>query len=116
MTRRGVPILMYHQVMPQRVAGFRKYTVTARAFRAQMSYLRRAGYAPVSMSDLLDFHTNNGRLPQRPVVITFDDGFQGCLDHAVPVLERFGFTAIFYIVSNLVGKSSKWLVAEKGIE
>jgi peptidoglycan/xylan/chitin deacetylase (PgdA/CDA1 family) len=48
--------------------------------------------------------------------MTFDDGFQDCFDYAVPVLQAHGFTAIFYLVVGLIGKTSQWLFRERGVE
>lgn len=112
---RSVPILMYHQVLPQPPAAFRKYCVTPEAFRAQMRWLALAGYTTVGLDTLRDQRAGRGRLPRRPVVITFDDGFQGCVDHAVPVLHTYGFTATFYLVAGLMGQTSYWLIAERGV-
>jgi len=109
-------VLMYHQVMPDPPAAFRKYAVTPAAFARQMAWLAAAGYAPVSLDALADAHAGRATLPTRAVVITFDDGFQGCADHAAPVLARHGFTAAFYLVAGLLGATSRWLAAERGVE
>lgn len=114
MTNR-VPILMYHQVSPQPVAAFAKYTVTPQAFAAQMTWLRLAGYTPITLDALLAYRRSDHRQPRRPVVITFDDGFQGCVEYAVPILQAKGFTAAFYLVAGLMGKTSAWLAAERGV-
>jgi peptidoglycan/xylan/chitin deacetylase (PgdA/CDA1 family) len=111
-----IPILMYHQVTPQRLTAFRKYAVTPKAFAAQMSWLAWAGYVPINLDVWLDYRSDRDRLPSRPVIITFDDGFQDCVEHAVPILQARGFTAIFYLVAGLVGKTSRWLQSERGIE
>jgi peptidoglycan/xylan/chitin deacetylase (PgdA/CDA1 family) len=111
-----IPILMYHQVTPHPLPAFRKYAVTPKAFAAQMNWLARVGYVPVNLDVLLDYRNDRGTLPSRPVIITFDDGFQDCVEHAVPVLQAHGFTAIFYLVVGLMGKTSQWLLAERGIE
>jgi peptidoglycan/xylan/chitin deacetylase (PgdA/CDA1 family) len=107
---------MYHQVSPRRVPGFRKYVVTPKAFAAQMTWLALAGYVPITLDALLDHRSGRGSLPVRPVIITFDDGFQDCVDYAVPILQARGFTAIFYLVAGLMGKTSRWLVRERGVE
>jgi peptidoglycan/xylan/chitin deacetylase (PgdA/CDA1 family) len=57
-----------------------------------------------------------GSLPKRPVLITFDDGFQGCADHALPVLRAHNFTAVFYLVAGLMGETSRWMLPEVGLE
>jgi peptidoglycan/xylan/chitin deacetylase (PgdA/CDA1 family) len=112
----GVPILMYHEVLPVAPATFRKYTVTVRAFAAQMRWLALAGYTPISLDMLLAHRERGSALPRRPVVITFDDGFAGCYEHAAPVLRAHGFTATFYLVAGLMGQTSQWLLRERGLE
>jgi len=111
-----IPILMYHQVTPRPHPSLRKYAVTPRAFGAQMSWLTLAGYVPTTLDKLLAYRSGHCPLPSRPIVITFDDGFQDCFEHAVPILQARGFTAIFYLVAGLVGKTSRWLLPERGVE
>ncbi len=111
-----VPILMYHQVTPSPLPEFRKYAVTTEAFAAQMEWLALRGYVPISMNTLFEHRAGRGELPSRPVVLTFDDGYQDCLEHAAPILKARGFTATFYIVARLAGKTSRWLLTERGIE
>ena len=113
---RDVPILMYHEVVPRPHPAFRRYTVTARAFARQMRWLAAFNYQPIDMDTLLGARLGLARLPKRPVVITFDDGLQGCVDHAVPVLRSHGFTAVFYLVAGLMGETSRWLRAELDME
>jgi peptidoglycan/xylan/chitin deacetylase (PgdA/CDA1 family) len=111
-----VPILMYHQVSPDDRPEFRKYTVSPREFRRQVGWLRLAGYHSVGLAQLIEARKGEGTLPPRPVVITFDDGFAGCHEHAAPALASAGFTATFYLVAGLMGGSSSWLRAERGFE
>jgi peptidoglycan/xylan/chitin deacetylase (PgdA/CDA1 family) len=81
-----------------------------------MAWLAAARFVPISMETLIRHRAHGSSLPPRPVVITFDDGFQDCVDYAVPILQHRGFTAIFYLVADLVGKTSRWLVQERGME
>ena len=74
------------------------------------------GYQSILPDDLLAARTGGGSLPANPVLITFDDGYQGCVEHAVPVLRSHGFSAVFYLVAGSVGSTSRWLVAECGLE
>jgi peptidoglycan/xylan/chitin deacetylase (PgdA/CDA1 family) len=107
---------MYHQVTPHPLPAFRKYAVTPEAFAAHMRWLARARYVPIDLDTLLDYRKGKCTLPPRPAIITFDDGFQDCVDYAVPVLQARGFTAVFYLVASLVGQTSRWLMRERGIE
>jgi peptidoglycan/xylan/chitin deacetylase (PgdA/CDA1 family) len=109
----GVPILMYHQVTPRPAQEFSRYAITPQRFAAQMTCLSLMGYRAVGLDALL---AGRGALPRRSVVITFDDGIEGCCEHVMPVLSARRFTATFYLVAGLVGQSSRWTRSEVGIE
>jgi peptidoglycan/xylan/chitin deacetylase (PgdA/CDA1 family) len=111
-----IPVLMYHEVSPSPHPAFRRYTVTVREFDRQMRWLAALGYQSIDMDSLARARLGQGSLPRRPVVITFDDGYQGCADHAVPVLRAHNFTAVFYLVAGLMGETSRWLMPEVGMD
>ncbi len=115
MLNRSIPILVYHQVTPHPVPALRKYAMSPRAFAAQMAWLALAGYAPITLDALWDGRAGRAGLPPRPVVITFDDGYCDCLEHAVPMLRARGFSAAFFLVAGLMGKTSEWLSARFGV-
>ena len=114
--RRGVPILMYHQVTPRPHPAFREYTVTVSGFQRQMAWLARGRYTTIGLDTLVAARERGAPLPRRAVVLTFDDGFSECVEHAAPILREHGFTATFFLVSGLVGGTSRWLVGEIGAE
>lgn len=116
MTQGSVPILAYHDVCPRPDPRFRRYTVTVQEFSRQMQWLADSGYQAIDMDALVRARQGEGQLPKRPVVITFDDGFQGCAEHAVPVLDVHGFTAVFYLVTGLMGQASHWMRSGLGLE
>lgn len=109
MLSRSVPVLMYHQISARPHPAFRKYTVTPRAFAAQVRWLAAAGYSTVTPDQLADARAGVGGLPRRPVMLTFDDGFLECVEHALPVLRAHGFSGVFYLVAGQVGGPSRWL-------
>jgi len=112
----AVPILMYHQVTPSPLPSYRKYAVTTEAFASQLDWLARRGYTSISMDTLYEHRAGRGALPSRPVILTFDDGYRDCLDYAAPILKARGFTATFFVLARLAGKTSLWLAAERGID
>jgi len=96
-----IPIIAYH-----RVSDFRQnaLTVSTKVFGQQMSYLKEKGYHRISLGDLLNFHLNRSfNLPAKPIVITFDDGFQDNYLYAFPILKQFGFKATFFLILDLIG-------------
>jgi peptidoglycan/xylan/chitin deacetylase (PgdA/CDA1 family) len=112
----SVPILMYHEVSARPDPRYRKYTLTPQELERQLDWLRAHEYRTVSMDDVLAAWRGTQALPQRPVVITFDDGGRDCIEHAVPALATRGFTATFYIVAGVVGAPMAWLRQEIGFE
>jgi peptidoglycan/xylan/chitin deacetylase (PgdA/CDA1 family) len=105
----NVPILMYHQVSPRPSATYRKYVLTTAALAAQMRWLALAGHVPISFDQFWAARRGLAVLPRRAVVITFDDGYQDVLLHAVPILQAHGFPAIIYLVAGLMGQPAAWL-------
>jgi peptidoglycan/xylan/chitin deacetylase (PgdA/CDA1 family) len=110
--RHGVPVLMYHLVSEDVPFGFRRYTVTPRQFGGHVRTLTRLGCQSISPGELWAAHHLGRPLPPRPVVITFDDGFQDCLRHAAPVLYAAGLRATMYVVAGLLGGTSRWMAPE----
>ena len=89
------PILLYHHVSD--AGNGDRYYVTVDDFRAQMEVLRDWGYTSITVSDLVDVLINGGELPNRPVVITFDDGNNDVYQNAFPIMREMGFVGTFYI-------------------
>jgi len=95
----GVPILAYHQVSPADDI----YSVTAAQFEEQMHYLREQGYTAISLAELLDSYEGRAVLPDKPIIITFDDGYEDNLLIALPIMEKYKMRCTIFIVSSLVG-------------
>lgn len=101
---------MYHSISAAAKPKFREFTVPVSVFTEQMKYLHDNGYAPISVAQFIEGRTQNDRvLPERPVIITFDDGFADFFTAAFPVLQQFKFPATLFIVTGYVGGTSRWL-------
>jgi len=103
-----VPILTYHyiRVNPQAHdrTGF-ALSVTPADFAAQMTWLARNGYHPITTNELYSYLSGARGLPSRPVILTFDDGYADFYNTALPILRSHDFTAVAYVVSGFVGRS-----------
>jgi peptidoglycan/xylan/chitin deacetylase (PgdA/CDA1 family) len=101
-----VPILMYHYIRTVDPAsdpiGY-ALSVTPELFEQQMAWLHDQGYTPMRMDVLARCLGGEPVCPARPVALTFDDGYEDAFSAALPVLQRYGFSATFYIISGLVG-------------
>jgi peptidoglycan/xylan/chitin deacetylase (PgdA/CDA1 family) len=93
-----VPILLYHHVTKEKVSD--RYNVTPKHFQEQMEVLKKLGYQTITIKRLSDVLSRGGTLPDRPVVITFDDGNLDNYENAYPVMKKLGFVGSVYIVSN----------------
>ena len=107
MQQKPIPILMYHSIasMPKGTV-MRSLHVPPKLFRLQMWLLKILGYKGLSMGDLQPYLT--GKKQGKVVGITFDDGFKNNLIQALPILQKFGFTATNYIISQNIGGINHW--------
>ena len=105
----SLTILMYHKVdrIPPGVRHPGNY-VLPEAFEAQLAALRAWNYESVSFEQWLAYREGKGRIPRRPLIITFDDGYRSTYEIAWPALQRWGFSAMVFLVSDLIGKTNRW--------
>ena len=96
----GIPVLTYHHIGN----GAEWYYVSAEAFERQLVFLRENGYTTISVMELSAGLAGRQTLPARPVVITFDDGYEDNYLSALPILERQGMRATFFVVTGKMGQ------------
>ncbi|MER7691173.1 polysaccharide deacetylase family protein [Streptomyces sp. NPDC097610] len=92
-----VPILMYHSIAAAPNDATRELSVGPEAFAEQMALLGDQGFTPVDTAALAARWRSGGPLPERPVLITFDDGYEGVHRHGLPVLAKHGFAATLFV-------------------
>jgi peptidoglycan/xylan/chitin deacetylase (PgdA/CDA1 family) len=98
-SRLRVPVLMYHEIAEPAETSSR-LSVTPAAFAAQLSYLHDAGFTTITAGELSARLTaGRGPLPARPVVLTFDDGYEDFHRRALPLLGQHGFTATLFVTT-----------------
>lgn len=95
-----IPVLMYHKINPYRGGGL--YRITPDEFDWQMQYLKDNGYHSIGLGDILDHYQKGKKLPDKPFVITMDDGYRDNYLYAWPILQKYGFTATLFVVTNTV--------------
>lgn len=102
-----VPILMYHYLSdpPPGADRYRRDLSTSPAqFEQHLAYLREQGYQAVTLYDLLYHLTQGTPLPEKPVVITFDDGYRDNYSNAFPLLRQYGFNATFFVLTEVTNQ------------
>lgn len=97
----GVSVLMYHMIgnEPGNAA-----IMTEANLRIQMNYLRDHGYHPIIMQELYDYVTKGAPLPEKPVCITFDDGYLDSYTIVYPLMKEYGFPWTLFLITDDVGK------------
>jgi peptidoglycan/xylan/chitin deacetylase (PgdA/CDA1 family) len=97
------PILLYHHVgsdnFEQDGISDSRFNVTTDDFDAQMNWLSQLGYQTVRTAAITDAMYGHGTLPARPIVISFDDGWEDQYQNAFPILRAHGMTGAFFIPS-----------------
>ncbi len=111
--KKKIPILMYHSISDHAAPKFKRFAVAPTLFSEHMAYLHQHAYTPVTVTQLVQALAQGGEeLPEKPVVITFDDGFSDFYAEALPVLKQYSFVATLYIVTAFINETSHWLQKE----
>lgn len=98
-----VPIIMYHSILkdPSRS---NKYTVTPSVLEEDLKYITDNGYTTVTISDLISYVYDDTPLPEKPIVLTFDDGHYNNYGYLFPLLEKYDMKAVISIVGSYTDK------------
>jgi peptidoglycan/xylan/chitin deacetylase (PgdA/CDA1 family) len=98
-----VPVLMYHEIADDKTT-FSRLAVSPDAFAEQLAYLHDEGFTTLTAGALSEILAGGpGKLPERPVVLTFDDGFGDFHERVMPLLNQYGFTASLFMTTGWVG-------------
>ena len=93
----SLPILMYHQVLDlQPKLG--KYVISPKELEADLRLISDLGYETVTISDLVDFCNGKRALPKKPIMLTFDDGYQTDYLNVFPLLKQYNMKGVFSVV------------------
>lgn len=103
-----LPVLMYHHVGPRLRGANPELRVSPARFAAQMNWLAHHKYTPIRLADWLAWCSEAKPLPRKPVLITFDDGFADLVEYAFPILRRYRYPAVIFVVTGLIGKTNEW--------
>jgi len=101
----AVPILMYHSVCDNKKVTS-DYRVTPQMLESDLEYLSKNGYTSILVSDLVAYVHDGALLPQKPVIITLDDGYLNNLTNVFPLLEKYDMCAVISVVGEFTEKFS----------
>lgn len=106
-----IPILMYHLVTEKPVDTKHRIFVTQENFDKQLQNFKNWGFESLTFKDLDSFMSGSkdwALFPKKPFMITFDDGYQNNLTHALPVLKKYNYKAVIYLLANHTDKANSW--------
>jgi len=98
-----LPIIMYHEVDTKNLG---KYIVSPKELEEDIIYLAKEGYTTITIEDLIAFEYNDIPLPQKPIMITFDDGYYSSCTLILPILQKYNCKAVISIVGKYVDEST----------
>ena len=106
-----IPVLAYHSIMPLEYyyPNFvdNPWVLSLDTFYLQMRYLYENGFTTITSDQVMDYLFGNGALPENPIVLTFDDGYLDNALFAAPIMRKFGFTGIQFLITGLIPESSR---------
>ncbi len=105
-----VPILMYHHIAVSPIGS--RYYVPPDRFEDEIELLHNWGYTTITTSMLVRAITQGAALPPRPIILTFDDGNEDNYTNAFPIMRKYGFTGVLYIVVDYVN-TPNYLTADQ---
>jgi peptidoglycan/xylan/chitin deacetylase (PgdA/CDA1 family) len=107
--KNGLPILTYHKVGNYPPGSrLKPLWVTEKQFRDQMTYLKAHGYTTLTMTELRDIDDGKKQMPAKPVLVTFDDGYENNYTLAYPILKELGMKGNIFLVHDTLEGMNAW--------
>ncbi len=98
-----VPVMMYHDILPEKEVFF---DVTYKEFEEHLQLIHSNGLNPISMDQLIAHLRTGLPLPEKPILLTFDDGYGGHYEFVYPLLKKYGYPAVFSIYTANIGQNT----------
>jgi peptidoglycan/xylan/chitin deacetylase (PgdA/CDA1 family) len=98
-----IPILMYHKIPDNPIESPNKIFVTKRNFEKHLRFFKLRGLTPITFKDYIDFRegvVSTSNFPKRPIVLTFDDGYVDNLTNLLPLMSKFGYKGVIFLLGD----------------
>lgn len=102
----SVPIIMYHHVL-EAAGRLNEFTISPAELKQDLQYLKDQGYQTVTMQDLIAFTYDGAPLPQKPIMLTFDDGYESFYEYVYPLLKEYDCKVVYSVIGIHVDEYSK---------
>lgn len=104
----GVPVLMYHSIGNDKT---NPVVIPKENLEEQFKYLKDNGYSTITLEDLYNYLENNAEIPEKSVVLTFDDGYENNYTELFPLLKKYKFRATIFMITSYVDKNADFLTS-----
>ena len=106
----GVPVLYYHSVDPSEA---NEVIISPEKLKEQLTFIKDSGYTTLTISELNDYILNNTPIPEKSIVITFDDGYADNYIKAFPILKELDIKATIFVISNFTDKDGYYMTSQQ---
>lgn len=106
-SRKGIklPIIMYHSILKDE-SKQGEYVLSPIELESDMLYLKEHGYTPILCQDLISYVYSDEKLPEKPVILSFDDGCYNNMHYVLPLLSKYNMKAVFSVVGTFCDKAT----------
>lgn len=95
-----VPVMMYHDILPEKEVFF---DVTPEELEADFELIKSKGLTPINLDQLVIHLRTGSPLPEKPILLTFDDGYGGHYEYVYPLLKKYKYPAVFSVYTKNMG-------------
>lgn len=106
----GVPVLYYHSVDPSEA---NEVIISPEKLKEELTFIKDSGYTTLTISELNDYILNNTPIPEKSIVITFDDGYADNYINAFPILKELDIKATIFVISNFTDKDGYYMTSQQ---
>ena len=107
----GVPVLMYHEFVTQQDLdsgiAFDEYAIYYHEFEHDLQWLKENGYTTITARELSQYLNGQGEMPEKPVLLTIDDGKLGVYKNAYPLLQKYDMKAVLAVIGTEIQAASE---------
>jgi peptidoglycan/xylan/chitin deacetylase (PgdA/CDA1 family) len=101
-----LPILTYHKVDTVRELSVN--CISPKIFEKQIRFLAECGYQSISPELMVATVRSDGKFPEKPILITFDDGYENFYNYAYPIMKKYGYTATVFLLAGYIELMNFW--------
>ena len=114
-----IPVLMYHKIPDEAPATEHRTFVTKANFAKHLAFFKSQKFNPITFRDYQDFASARRPLaefPQRPIILTFDDGYRDNYTNLLPLMQQYGYRGVLYLLGDFELRHNAWDLAENPAE